>query len=112
VPFGVWLMRIAAHAVADQWKRNARESANNPPEAAVGADFDGALERARLFRLVDGLPRDQRQVIQMRFSEGRSVHEIGDALKKSDGAIKQLQFRALQTLRARMTEHKSGTRHG
>ena len=112
VPFGVWLIRIAANAIADQWKRAARESTDDPPEPTTDVDYDAALERAKLFRLVDALPIDQRRVIEMRFSEGRSIREIGDALRKTDGAVKQLQFRALQTLRVQLTEKKPGTRHG
>ena len=112
VPFGVWLFRIAANVVVDHWKQAARESSEEPPERATEADFEDALERGRLFRLVADLPVDQRRVVQMRFAEGHSVREIGIALKKSDGAIKQLQFRALQTLRKRINEPQSGKRHG
>jgi DNA-directed RNA polymerase specialized sigma24 family protein len=48
----------------------------------------------------------------MRFAEGRSTREIAGALKKSEGAIKQLQFRALETLRKRTQGKKPGGRHG
>jgi DNA-directed RNA polymerase specialized sigma24 family protein len=55
----------------------------------------------------------------MRFAEGNSIREIAAGLKKTDGAVKQLQFRALQALRAQASEKpsatlskKSGTRHG
>jgi RNA polymerase sigma-70 factor (ECF subfamily) len=112
VPFGVWLFRIASNVVVDHWKQSARESSEEPPEPATEADFEDALQRGRLFRMVADLPADQRRVVQMRFAEGHSVREIGAALKKTDGAIKQLQFRALQTLRKRMNEPQSGKRHG
>src|SRR5215472_1026147 len=112
VPFGVWLFRIASNVVVDHWKQAARESSEEPPEPATEADFEDALERGRLFRLVGELPDEQRRVVQMRFAEGQSIREIGTALKKTDGAIKQLQFRALQALRTRMNEPKSGKRHG
>ena len=45
---------------------------------------------------------DQRRVIGMRFAEEKSIREIAQALGRSEGAVKQLQFRALQNLRARM----------
>jgi RNA polymerase sigma-70 factor, ECF subfamily len=111
VPFGVWLFRIAANVVNDQWKRSAKESADDPPELATDTDFEEALHRARLFRLVEDLPLDQRHVIQMRFSEGKSIREIASALRRTEGAVKQLQFRALQTLRVLASEKKSGARH-
>ena len=34
--------------------------------------------------------------------EGRSIREIAEQLRRSEGAVKQLQFRALQTLRAQL----------
>jgi len=50
--------------------------------------------------LVRELPADQQRVIQMRFAEEKSIREIAQELRRSEGAIKQLQFRGLQTLRA------------
>jgi RNA polymerase sigma-70 factor (ECF subfamily) len=52
-----------------------------------------------LYGLVDDLPRDQRLVVLRRFVEQKSVREIAAELGRSEGAIKQLQFRALQNLR-------------
>ena len=99
VPFAAWLLRIAANAIADRWKKSGREA---PPEAAPepGAD-DGTERRAMLFKLVDSLPSDQRAVIVGRFVEQKSTRDIARELGRSEGAIKQLQFRALQALRAR-----------
>jgi RNA polymerase sigma-70 factor, ECF subfamily len=101
-PFGAWLIRIAANAVADYAKRSAREVAEDPPEPSVKPDMEGIEDRARLFRLVDKLPADQRRVIFDRFVEQRSIREIAAALGRSEGAVKQLQFRALQNLRNQM----------
>ena len=58
--------------------------------------------RARLFKLVERLPRDQSRVIAMRFAEDKSIREIAAALGRSEGSIKQLQFRGLQNLRVRL----------
>jgi RNA polymerase sigma-70 factor (ECF subfamily) len=52
--------------------------------------------------LVDGLPEDQRRVVRMRFAEEKSIGEIAAQLNRTEGAVKQLQFRAFQTLRARL----------
>jgi DNA-directed RNA polymerase specialized sigma24 family protein len=38
----------------------------------------------------------------MRFAEEKSINEIASELGRSEGAIKQLQFRALQSLRAKL----------
>jgi RNA polymerase sigma-70 factor (ECF subfamily) len=73
-------------------------------ETGVDADLEKAETVARVYRLVDQLPWDQRYVIRLRFAEEKSIREIAQQLSRSEGAIKQLQFRALQNLRARMSE--------
>jgi RNA polymerase sigma-70 factor, ECF subfamily len=105
VPFAAWLYRIASNAVADHFARVARNPvANRPVEADSQAEMENVEQRATLFRLVDRLPLDQRRVVAMRFAEGRSIREIATQLGRSEGAVKQLQFRALQTLRAQMDQ--------
>jgi RNA polymerase sigma-70 factor (ECF subfamily) len=103
-PFVVWLIRIAANAVADQSKRAAREvpSPEDPPEPSAKPDLEAIEDGARLLRLVTQLPADQRRVIFERFVEQRSIREIAQQLGRSEGAVKQLQFRALRNLRAEM----------
>lgn len=105
VPFGAWLYRIAANAIADKWKHTAKESGNPAPEEIdlSKSDCDATEHRAQLFQSVRTLPSDQRRVIQMRFAEEKSIRDIAQSLQKSEGAIKQLQFRALQNLRDRMS---------
>jgi RNA polymerase sigma-70 factor (ECF subfamily) len=70
---------------------------------AAGVDLEDVERRARLFRAVDKLPDDQRRVIVLRFAEEKSIREIADELGRSEGAIKQLQFRGLENLRSRLS---------
>jgi RNA polymerase sigma-70 factor (ECF subfamily) len=102
VPFVAWLMRIAANAIADHAQRAARERTLPAPDGPEEVSAEEVHYRARLFELVKELPEDQRRVITLRFAEQRSISEVGHALGRSDGAVKQLQFRALQSLRTRM----------
>jgi RNA polymerase sigma-70 factor, ECF subfamily len=105
VPFAAWLLRIAANVVNDQWKRSAREElVEDPPEATNEVTVEEVERRARLFRMVEDLPPDQRRVIAMRFAEGKTIREIARELGRSEGAIKQLQFRGLETLRTQLGE--------
>lgn len=105
VPFAAWLLRIARNAVADHWQRAAREQGSAGPEPTEDeVNLEEIERRATLFRLVDTLPADQRRVVVERFVEQRSLREIARALGRSEGAVKQLQFRALENLRARMSE--------
>lgn len=108
-PFAAWLFRIAANAVADQSKRRAQEqlTTDAPEPAGEGPgrpEIEQAEDRARLFWCVRQLPAGQRRVIQMRFAEDKSLREIAQSLGRTEGAVKQLQFRALENLRARLTK--------
>lgn len=101
-PFAAWLYRIAANAIADRWNRASTQH-EVPTDSLDDCGFDDDTERrAMLFQLIDSLPDDQRTVIVQRFVEQRSIAEIARGMQRSEGAIKQLQFRALQSLRARV----------
>ena len=108
-PFAAWLYRIAANAIADQARHKVRESADEPnlsSESSTATDLEEVERRARLFSAVDKLPEDQRRVIVMRFADEKSIREIAGELQRSEGAVKQLQFRALENLRNRLIEKK------
>ncbi len=107
VPFAGWLLRIAANMIVDRSKRSGREVSGQEdlpdlPDLGAQPSLEDIDQTGRLFRLVEKLPADQRRVIGMRFAEEKSIREIATALGRSEGAVKQLQFRALQNLRARM----------
>jgi RNA polymerase sigma-70 factor (ECF subfamily) len=110
VPFGAWLFRIAANAIADKWKRTAKESGNPAPEEIDSGKIDlEAAEhrmetRAQLFHAVRKLPAEQRRVIQLRFAEEKGIRDIAQEMRKTEGAVKLLQFRAIQNLRDRMSD--------
>jgi RNA polymerase sigma-70 factor, ECF subfamily len=101
-PFAAWLVRIAANAIADRWRLRTRETGDPPADELSDPSMEGIEQRAALFQMVDRLPDDQRRVIVMRFVEQKSIREIAQDLKRTEGAIKQLQFRALEKLRASM----------
>ena len=99
VPFAAWLRRMAANALADRWNR-ARREAGEPDETMPDPTSDADIERhALLFQLVDSLPADQRSVVIGRFVEQKSIAEMARDMGRSEGAIKQLQWRALRSLR-------------
>jgi len=102
VPFVAWLLRIAANAIADRAQRAARERDVVVVDDPEPANLEEVEQRARLFRLVDELPADQRRVVIMRFAEQKSIREIARDLGRTEGAVKQLQFRGLQSLRVRL----------
>ena len=111
-PFAAWLFKIAANAIIDRSNKLAKERQASivEPSTEHPREIDEEIERrARLFQLVNRLPADQRRVVSMRFAEEKSVREIAGELGRSEGAIKQLQFRALQTLRAQLVVETGDT---
>ena len=105
IPFAAWLFRIASNLISDRWQRSGREVADEAvvqSAQANAAEIEEVEWRATLFRLVDSLPAEQRRVVVLRFAEQKSIKEVAREIRKSEGAVKQLQFRALTALRARM----------
>ena len=105
IPFGGWLFRLARNAIIDQvrTKRDhlslvaavTRETDDVGPEAMafLREDLD------RVAKALSDLTDDQREVIELRFFAGLSVHETADAMGRQDGTVRGLQFRALASLR-------------
>jgi RNA polymerase sigma-70 factor (ECF subfamily) len=105
IPFAAWLFRIAANLISDRWQRSGRELADDQviESAQVSPkEIEEVERRATLFRLVETLPAEQKRVVVLRFVEQKSIKEVASAIRKTEGAVKQLQFRALSTLKARM----------
>lgn len=113
-PFGAWLLRIASNVIADRAKRQAKDGVRvDEPSLELAArsnsrqtqqtELEESERRAWVIRQVDELPDDQRRVVRLRFAEEKSISEIAAELGRSEGAIKQLQFRAFQTLRIKLT---------
>jgi RNA polymerase sigma-70 factor, ECF subfamily len=106
IPFAAWLFRIAANLLSDRWQRSGREVTDDSgvieSVPVSPAEIEEVERRATLFRLVDALPAEQRRVVVLRFVEQKSIKEVAKEVRKTEGAVKQLQFRALSSLRARM----------
>lgn len=105
VPLLAWLYRIAHARVVDYY-RHARFSENHEDiqdvNLAVVQDMDGDLlqeQRAdAVRRALKHLSADHQQVIVLRFVEGNDLETTAKMLGKSVGAVKSLQFRAVQSL--------------
>lgn len=101
VPFSAWLLKIAANAVRDHWSHQSRE-AGDPAELPEARDSQEIERHAAVFQLVERLPEAQRRVIELRFVEQKSIREAATEMGRSEGAIKQLQLRAIENLRAEL----------
>lgn len=111
--FGAWLMTIARNLTMDHFKasRTRLELATEDmtthdsttaetPESAVLAH----LTNEALMAALRQLPDDQQECLIMRFLQGLSIAETARALGRTDGAVKQLQLRAVRNLAKLMPE--------
>ena len=105
VPVSAWLFGIASNALADHWRERARDAHETPPDVPDSRELEDIDRRIALHQQVEQLPDLQRQVIHMRFVEEKSIREVAAALDRSEGAVKQLQLRALENLRKSMGGH-------
>ncbi len=110
--FGAWLTTIARNLITDHFKSSrARleivsdsvpETRSSPPTPED--EVLSLVSNAMLLEAVNSLPEEQRDCILMRFMQGLSIAQTAAALGRSEGAIKQLQLRAVRRLAKNVTE--------
>jgi RNA polymerase sigma-70 factor (ECF subfamily) len=107
VPFSAWLYRIAHNLVAN-WHRDRSRRPTVPLEDNLLPSGAGphpeamavATEEQRfLMDAVRRLPEDRQQLLILKFVERLSNAEIGLIMGRTEGAIKSLYHRTLNTLR-------------
>jgi RNA polymerase sigma-70 factor (ECF subfamily) len=104
--FGAWLTTIARNLIADHYKssRSRLEIVSETiPEGKTHAaspeqEVLSLISNEMLFEAVSALPPEQRDCILMRFIQGLSIAQTAAALGRSEGAVKQLQLRAVRSL--------------
>lgn len=104
-PFSCWLYQIAVRAVADHYRAERgevelEEAQHLPARGLTVIDEVIRRERSRrVWQAIDRLPAQQRTAMVLKFSEDRSLEEIGQVMGKSSAAVKLLVYRAVQRLR-------------
>jgi RNA polymerase sigma-70 factor (sigma-E family) len=101
-----YIRRVLFTTYLSWWRRHWRAEVPSaaPPERASTDDVAaGFASRDGLHRALAGLTRRQRAVIVLRYVEDRSVADTAALLGCSEGTVKTLAFRALNTLRADAT---------
>jgi len=104
IPFSAWLHRIAHARVTDYFRQQARRELLPLDERLVATEkglqamLEARLDHEELQSAIAQLTTDQQQVIILKFVEGLSNAEVARILGKSEGAVKSLQHRALNSL--------------
>lgn len=102
VPIEAWLIGIARNLVRDHVKRLARRGTPAQLDEALagGRDETGAVDLQRdISAAMAVLTEDQQTVLSLRFLLDRPVAETARLMSRSEDAVKNLQRRALASLR-------------
>ncbi len=110
--FGAWLTTIARNLVADHFKSSRARLeivTETIPEgrttvASPEQEVLSLISNEMLFEAVSSLPNEQRDCVLMRFIQGLSIAQTAAALGRSEGAVKQLQLRAVRSLAKTVSE--------
>jgi RNA polymerase sigma-70 factor, ECF subfamily len=99
-----WLYGVAARVVSDHHRKAYRAPQVELDESLASIDQDPAdlvdkkLTQESLHRAMQNLTEEQRHVLSLRFGSDMPIQDVARALGKSEGAIKQLQARAVAAL--------------
>lgn len=109
VPFKSYVVRIAINTVTDFWRKKGRT-----PQVVDLTEYQESITDGRenpedyilriegqeqIVSLVESLPEEQRQAIQLRVILGLPIRDVAMQMNKTEPAIKMLQQRALKNLR-------------
>ncbi|MCB9431112.1 MAG: sigma-70 family RNA polymerase sigma factor [Ardenticatenaceae bacterium] len=108
-PFVAWLLGIARHKVADQFRRQKPQvdletavsltdtNTDDPDE-----QLDQQLDIARVTRKLQTIAPDRAEVITLRLMAGLEVPDIARLLDKNEAAVRMLLFRGLRDLQTQL----------
>jgi len=99
-----WLYAVAANVVSDHMRKRYRAPQVDLDEALVSRDdgpaelAEAAMTRADLRQALTHLTEEQQHVIALRFGRELPIQEVARTIGKTEGAVKQLQARAIAAL--------------
>ncbi len=109
---GPWLYGTASRVVKEHyrgrnhWDLVAIDESMAAEQMGLAESVDQAWARRELHEAIQGLTEDQQTVLALRFGGGLPIKEVARLIKKSEGAVKMLQARAISALASRMVERK------
>ncbi len=106
-PFSAWLYRIA-HNLVVNWYRDMDRSdeislSEQYPPPTIAGNVEDRIEKVdekeALLQVIATLPEDRKELLILKHVEGLTNAEIGEIMDRTEGAIKALYHRTLETLR-------------
>ena len=94
-----WLFTVCRNLAFDTRKREARMIPLEDTEIGVDANLDQKETVGEIFRLVQTLPKNQREVVYLKFQCDLSYKEISEVTKLSVGNVGLLLHTALKAIR-------------
>ncbi|MDF2630532.1 MAG: polymerase sigma factor [Symbiobacteriaceae bacterium] len=99
-PTRQYLYTTAHNLIRDRWRRRLRTGVAMPLEEALLAQAaDDEAIQLWVGDLLAKLPQEYRTVLELRIIAGYSREETARRLNTTDGAVRSMQYRALQLLR-------------
>ncbi len=108
--FGSWVFRIAHNLVVDSYRTHRGivelplDLKDERPVSDPQRTAQNKLNQVVLKKALSQLKEAYRQVIVLKFINGFSNQEIADILKRKEGNVRILQFRALKELKNVLSE--------
>ncbi len=107
VPFVAWLITIARNLVNDHHRSRTRKLRKETEMAAAMTLVEespveiaeSSIDSQAVRKAIMKLKGDRRKVILMHFIEGFDYSEIAGMMKKSEGNVRVIQYRALSDLK-------------
>ncbi len=105
IPMQAWLFRIAHNLVVDHLRKVAKRKTVSIDTVEIASNIDPvtavekSMEIERLTKAMEQLTQQQREVLRLRFFGELTSKETGSILKKSDGAVREMQRTAIEKLR-------------
>jgi RNA polymerase sigma-70 factor (ECF subfamily) len=103
--FKSWIFRIAHNLVVDHYRLTREHASLDPRISDTKRESDPVqqaklkLDNERLKAAIDKLKPNYQQIVLLKFINELSNEEIAKVLKKSEGSVRILQFRALKALK-------------
>jgi len=109
LPVSAWVIAIARHKLVDLWRRRGRrddlhDALDDTDESALVAEPQNGEAQRDLEKLLNELPKAQRQAILLTKVEGLSVAEASRHTGASEAAIKVQVHRGLKRLASLVKE--------